>query len=204
MSYCDLDINGAVDFKKGFGPVPGNVIRTTVSQCTSCPCEVAIPECTLWTYSPWTPCQNGTQTRTATGSPSGCTGTPPLPLIQSCDVLPPVQDGVIGPVMHYVQNQTSFFRFNIPSTGNWLYEVSYCRYDGAMNPPDSITPPAACGIRNALNFSRPSAIQLSNGQINLQAIQQPAERNKWYRVRVRYRNGSSGVIQVKQSAWFWW
>lgn len=162
------------------------------------------PPCT-YTYSNWSDCQpNGTQTRAVVSqSPNGCTGTPVL--IQSCTYGPPVvQDGVIGPVMHYTQNSTSFFRFGIPTTGDWRYEVAYCRYDGTMNPPDSVTPPAACGIRNALNFSRPTAAQFSAGQINLQAITQPNVTGRWYRVRVRYRNGASGAILVKQSSWFWW
>jgi len=207
-SYADLVYNGGVNLSRGIGfKYPRETSLITLASCTSCPCDVSAPEpqpCT-YTYSSWSACQpNGTQTRTLISqTPNGCTGTPVLS--QSCTYVPPVtQDGVIGPVMHYTQNATSFFRFGIPLTGDWRYEVAYCRYDGTMNPPDSATPPAACGIRNALNFSRPTAAQLSAGQINLLAITQPAERNKWYRVRVRYRNGASGAILVKQSAWFWW
>lgn len=195
MGYGDLVLGAGVSFDIGYGELPGQVMRDILAK-SAVPC-VGMPP------PPLPPCQfdsvciNGNWVYTAKNQP--CQGTKPP---RSC--AQPIEDGVIGPVMHYTQNSTSFFRFNIPSTGNWLYEVSYCRYDGPMNPPDSITPAAACGIRNALNFSRPSAIQLSNGQINLQAITQPAERNKYYRVRVRYRNGSSGSIQTKQSAWFWW
>jgi len=209
MSYCDVvSYLGGVDLKKGFGfKSMRTTMQQTLASCTTCPCDVSAPEpqpCT-YTYSSWSACQpNGTQSRAVISqTPTGCTGTPILS--QSCVYVPPVvSDGVIGPVMHYTQNATSFFRFGIPLTGDWRYEVAYCRYDGTMNPPDSATPPAQCGIRNALNFSRPTAAQLSAGQINLLAITQPAERNKWYRVRVRYRNGSNGAILVKQSAWFWW
>ena len=207
MSYCDLVYNGGVDFSKGFGfKSLRATMQQTLAACTSCPCEESQPPppCT-YTYSSWSTCQpNGTQTRTVISqTPIGCTGTPALS--QSCTYVPPVQtDGVIGPVMHYTQNGTSFFRFQIPKDGNWLYKVEYCRYDGSMNPPDSVTPPAACGVRNALNFSRPSAIQLSNGLINLQAIQQPNISGKWYRVKVQYKNGPTGAILTKQSSWFWW
>lgn len=200
MSYCDLDINGGVDLRLGFGPQPKAVVLQTLANCNTCPCDETVSP-----PPPLPPCQfdsvctNGNWVYTAKNQP--CTGTKPP---RSCALPPPVQDGVIGPVMHYTQNGTSFFRFNIPTTGDWRYEVAYCRYEGPMNPPDSVTPPAACGIRNALNFSRPTAAQLSAGQINLLAIPQPNITGKWYRVRVRYRNGSTGAILIKQSAWFWW
>lgn len=210
MSYCHLSYLHGIDFSLGFGKLPGDQIRAGLA-ASNVPCTGPVPTpCTLWTYSTWSQCVNGQQTRTATADPAGCTGTPPLPLVQTCTVAPPpppppapVEDGVIGPVMHYVQGINSFFRFQIPKTGNWLYKVEYCRFDG-QGVPDSLTRPAACGVRNALNFSRPSAIQLSNGWINLQAITQPAERNKYYRVRVTYKNGSAAPEQIKQSAWFWW
>jgi len=40
--------------------------------------------CTSWVYSPWTACVNNFQTRTATGSPAGCIGTPDSALSRSC------------------------------------------------------------------------------------------------------------------------
>ena len=41
-----------------------------------------------YTTGAWGPCMNGTQTRTVTASPAGCTGTPP-PSSQPCTVAPP-------------------------------------------------------------------------------------------------------------------
>jgi hypothetical protein len=41
-----------------------------------------------YTTGPWSACTNGTQTRTVTATPSGCTGTPP-PSSQPCTVTPP-------------------------------------------------------------------------------------------------------------------
>jgi len=52
---------------------------------------VASNTCTTFDYSAWTPAicpASGTQTRTATGVPTGCTGTAPLPLTQTCT--PPI------------------------------------------------------------------------------------------------------------------
>jgi hypothetical protein len=50
------------------------------------------PACSF-TYSPWTACLSGVQTRTFTASPAGCTGTPPADsLSRTCSiVVPPVQ-----------------------------------------------------------------------------------------------------------------
>jgi hypothetical protein len=48
--------------------------------------------CTSYTFSPWSVCNPNTlkQTRTATGSPAGCTGTPPADsLTRSCIITPP-------------------------------------------------------------------------------------------------------------------
>lgn len=50
---------------------------------------VAPTPCTF-TYGTWTTCSNGTQTRTYTTSPAGCTGTPPTDSItRTCTVVPP-------------------------------------------------------------------------------------------------------------------
>ena len=50
--------------------------------------QVAPTPCTF-TYGTWTTCSNGTQTRTYTTSPAGCTGTPPADSIQrTCTVTP--------------------------------------------------------------------------------------------------------------------
>ena len=52
--------------------------------------------CTGWEVGPWGECINGTQTRTVTVVPAGCTGTPPNKPseTQSCSVTPP--SGVIA------------------------------------------------------------------------------------------------------------
>lgn len=51
---------------------------------------VAPTVCTAWTYSAWSACQaNGFQTRTATGTPAGCTGTADQPVSQTCTYTAP-------------------------------------------------------------------------------------------------------------------
>jgi len=53
--------------------------------------------CTDYSYSNWSACLNGQQTRTATPIPAGCSGTPPvtqLPLTQSCNSVPPPTSGI--------------------------------------------------------------------------------------------------------------
>ena len=64
------------------------------NQIVSNPPDIGILEynstpvaCTSWVYSAWSSnCLNSIQTRTATGSPSGCTGTPDSSLTRSCVV----------------------------------------------------------------------------------------------------------------------
>lgn len=84
MSYCHICWPGSIDLNLGFGPLPGAAIRAGLA-ASNVPCVGNPPSpCSLWTYSPWSTCTNGTQTRTATGTPTGCTGTAPLALTQSC------------------------------------------------------------------------------------------------------------------------
>jgi hypothetical protein len=55
---------------------------TVVTPPTPTPCT--------FTYGAWSACVNGQQTRFATASPTGCTGTPPVDsLSRSCTVTPP-------------------------------------------------------------------------------------------------------------------
>jgi len=85
MSYCH--IGGLIDFNLGFGPLPGNQIRLGLANSTV-PCTTTVqPTCTTFTYSAWSACQNGTQTRTVVStSPTNCTGGSPV-LSQPCQGL---------------------------------------------------------------------------------------------------------------------
>ena len=49
-----------------------------------------VPTPCAFTYGAWSACANGQQTRTATATPTGCTGTPPADsLLRACTVTPP-------------------------------------------------------------------------------------------------------------------
>lgn len=70
-----------------------------------------VTTCTGWNAGTWGPCTNGTQTRTVTATPSGCTGNPPnkpaesqacsvapVPIKwSSCDILPCSVNTVVTP-----------------------------------------------------------------------------------------------------------
>jgi hypothetical protein len=62
--------------------------------CNTTPPPVA---CTDYSYSNWSACANGQQTRTASPIPTGCSGTPPVtkqPLTQVCNTNPPPTSGI--------------------------------------------------------------------------------------------------------------
>ena len=95
---------------------------------------VAPPACTF-TYGQWTTCSNGTQTRSYTTSPAGCTGTPPADSItRTCTVVPPtglptpvtitssITPGVCDTIRRFtVQNQSNvFYAWVISGTGNQI------------------------------------------------------------------------------------
>ena len=95
---------------------------------------VAPPACTF-TYGAWTTCSNGTQTRTYTTSPAGCTGTPPSDSItRTCTVVPPtglptpvtitstITPGVCDTIRTFtVQNQSNvFYAWVISGVGNYI------------------------------------------------------------------------------------
>ena len=95
---------------------------------------VAPTPCTF-TYGAWTTCSNGTQTRTYTTSPAGCTGTPPTDSItRTCTVVPPtglptpvtitgtINPGVCDTIRTFtVQNQNNvFYAWTISGVGNYI------------------------------------------------------------------------------------
>jgi hypothetical protein len=54
-----------------------------------------VPTPCTYTTGTWSTCANGTQTRTVSATPAGCTGTPPA-ASQACTVTPPPPAGVKG------------------------------------------------------------------------------------------------------------
>lgn len=187
MSYCH--IGGLIDFNLGFGPLPGNQIRLGLANSTV-PCTTTVqPTCTSFTYSAWSACQNGTQTRTVvSASPTGCINGSPI-LSQPC------QSICIDRLLHLTQNNQSVYRFNIAP--GCIYSVSYCRYDGfgEATPPLVGSVPSACGSR--LSNYTPTATELSQGFVERIANPQPSQRQRWYSVDV-----TSGSQRVR--TFFWW
>jgi hypothetical protein len=187
MSYCH--IGGLIDFNLGFGPLPGNQIRLGLANSTV-PCTTTVqPTCTTFTYSSWSACNNGTQTRTVvSASPTGCINGNPI-LSQTC------QSICIDRLLHLTQNSQSVYRFNVSS--GCTYSVLYCRYDGfgEATPPLAGSVPSACGSR--LSNYTPTATELSQGFVERIANPQPSQRQRWYSVDV-----TSGSQKVR--TFFWW
>lgn len=189
MSYCH--ILGAINFNLGFGPLPGNRIRQGL-EASTVPCVgITSPTCTTFTYSPWSNCNNGTQTRTVvSASPSGCINGNPV-LSQTCTSL------CIDQLQHYINSLgRSAYRFRI--TQGCTYSVSYSRYDAFLDPnipPLSGSIPTATGAR--LTNYTPTASELQSGWIDREANPQPSVRGRWYNVEV-----VSGGQRVR--TFFWW
>jgi hypothetical protein len=115
----------------GSGDESGDFVYTTSLTANQ---YVAPPACTF-TYGAWTTCSNGTQTRSYTTSPAGCTGTPPADSItRTCTVVPPtslptpvtitgtINPGVCDTIRTFtVQNQSGvFYAWVIGGTGNYI------------------------------------------------------------------------------------
>lgn len=86
MSYCDVDMNNTVDFSLGFKfKSIKATMQKTLSDCSTCPCEVTTAPCTP-TYSNWTDCQpDGMRYRVAK---TVCLGVVPI-LSEPCAYTPP-------------------------------------------------------------------------------------------------------------------
>lgn len=80
--------------------------------CTSAPITITLtppsPNPCLFTYGVWSACNNGTQTRTYSANPSGCTGTPPSDsLTRSCGVVIPGCNITLTETHHYPTTPTA-------------------------------------------------------------------------------------------------
>jgi Secretion system C-terminal sorting domain len=110
----------------------GNEAMDYVYTTTFTSAKITAPTPCTFTYGQWTACSNGTQTRTYTTSPAGCTGTPPADSItRTCTVpvttLPTavtitaaVVPGVCDTIRTFtVPNQTGVtYAWAITGTGN--------------------------------------------------------------------------------------
>ena len=114
----------------------GGQVDDTYSSQGSCVGSVTVhdypytpPTCTDFTYSSWSACSGGTQTRTiATQSPDGCTGGSPEVLSKSCSL---EWSGYQGP-MHWVDVPTALSAMG----GGWRLPTVDELYDATV---DSLT-----------------------------------------------------------------
>jgi hypothetical protein len=110
----------------------GNVVSGTPSigilQYTTTPPVPPTNYCTSYTYSQWSNCVNGIQTRTAVGSPAGCVGTPDSALTRAC--VTPSNPCVFTYGPWSVCNGTTQTR---------TYTVGPSGCTGSVVPPDSIS-----------------------------------------------------------------
>jgi hypothetical protein len=79
-------------FPSVIGASCGNcsVMQIAELELLACTSTVVQPPTCVFTYSAWTTCSNGTQTRTFTSSPVNCIGTPPADSLTRSCVVPPV------------------------------------------------------------------------------------------------------------------
>jgi hypothetical protein len=81
MSYCH--INGNINPSRGFGLHPGATIRRAIWN-SDIPFETGSGSCTT-TYSAWSSCSNGLQTRTYTQTGTSCIAPPSDSLSRACN-----------------------------------------------------------------------------------------------------------------------
>jgi len=77
--------SGTPSIVSGSGPWTWVCSGVNGGSNASCRAEKASAACN-WTCGTWSTCINGTQTRTCTSSPSGCTGSNPYPITQPCSI----------------------------------------------------------------------------------------------------------------------
>ena len=80
MSYCH--INGSINLNRGFGLYPGATIRTALWN-SDIPFETGSGSCTT-TYSAWSTCTDGSQTRTFNQTGTNCITPPADSLSRLC------------------------------------------------------------------------------------------------------------------------
>jgi hypothetical protein len=143
MSYCH--INGSINLNKGFGLYPGATIRTALWN-SDIPFETG--SCTT-TYSPWSTCSGGLQTRTFTQTGTNCI-TPPS------DSLSRVCNNKLTNLI-YTTNPTTWYQTYPPSKA----------FDGITTTNDSRwLVNGKCSIKILLNKDTLQKIRILSGYLN--------------------------------------
>jgi len=177
MSYCH--INGNVNPSKGFGIHPAATMRKAIWESTI-PFETS---CTT-TYSAWTTCTNGVQTRTFTQTGTNCVTPPTDSLTRSCTVAQPFQ--VTNQVCYKGTDGKWRVKFNISLTpiSYPTITLNLCRYGNSTGNCNTATlAPTACGSRT---FTALTLIEKTTGFVDRVLNPQPAILNSCYRMEVKY------------------
>jgi hypothetical protein len=180
MSYCH--INGAINPVKGFGLHPGALIRKAIWESTI-PFENGA---CITTYSSWTTCSNGVQTRTFTQTGTNCVVPPADSLSRTCAVAQPF--AISNQVCYKGTDGKWRVKFNMT-----LNPVSYpaislnlCRYGNSTGTCNgaSVTP-SACGART---FTALTATEKATGIVDRIMNPVPAVLNSCYRMQIKVGN----------------
>jgi hypothetical protein len=178
MSYCH--INGSINLNKGFGLYPGATIRTAIWN-SDIPFETG--SCTT-TYSAWSACSGGSQTRTFTQTGTNCVTPPADSLSRNCVISQPFQ----------ITNQVCYkgtdgkwrvkFNMSLAPTSYPTISLSLCRYGNSTgNCNGANLTPSACGART---FSALTAIEKATGIVDRVMNPAPAVLNSCYRMQIKY------------------
>ena len=143
MSYCH--INGNINLSKGFGLHPGAAIRTAIYY-SDIPFETG--SCTT-TYSPWSSCSSGLQTRTYTQTGTNCITPPSDSLSRVCN-----------------NKLTNFIYTTTPTTWYQTYPPSKA-FDGITTTNDSRwLVNGKCSIKILLNKDTLQKIKILSGYLS--------------------------------------
>ena len=115
-----------------------------------------------YTYSTWSSCINGVQTRTALSSPTGCVGTPVL--TQSCTTA----TVLVSNQVCYLSNGKWRLKFNIPVGSTNSHSINLCRYGQNCNLAGTVSP--TCGSRGTYT---PTTSESQAGLIDRELNGQP-------------------------------
>jgi hypothetical protein len=178
MSYCH--INGNVNPSRGFGIHPTAWMRKAIWESTI-PFETTT-SC-ITTYSAWTTCTNGLQTRTFTQTGTNCVTPPADSLSRTCTIAQSFQ--ITNQVCYKGTDGKWRVKFNMTlnPTSYPTISLSLCRYGNSTgNCNGANLTPSACGART---FSALTATEKSTGVVDRVLNPVPAILNSCYRMQIK-------------------
>jgi hypothetical protein len=178
MSYCH--INGSINPSKGFGIHPMATIRKAIWE-SNIPFE---NEACITTYSSWTTCSNGVQTRTFTQTGTNCVVPPADSLTRTCAV--GQQFAITNQVCYKGTDGKWRVKFNMTlnPTSYPAISLNLCRYGNSTgNCNGANLTPSACGVRT---FTALTTTEKSTGIVDRILNPAPALLNSCYRLQVKH------------------